>query len=50
MHAWNQEFVASSSEGQPYEQIADEIDRALRFMKACGIDSDSEPRLHNVDF
>ena len=49
VHAWNQEFVASSSEGQSYEQIADEIDRALRFMKACGIDSDTEPRLHNVD-
>ncbi len=49
VHAWNQEFVASSSEGQTYEQIADEIDRALRFMKACGIDSDTEPRLHNVD-
>jgi 3-deoxy-7-phosphoheptulonate synthase len=49
VHAWNQEFVASSSQGQTYEQIADEIDRALRFMKACGIDSDTEPRLHNVD-
>ena len=49
VHAWNQEFVASSSQGQTYEQIADEIDRALQFMKACGIDSDSEPRLHNVD-
>ncbi|MGZ4717939.1 MAG: class II 3-deoxy-7-phosphoheptulonate synthase [Acidimicrobiales bacterium] len=49
VHAWNQEFVASSTEGQSYEQIADEIDRALRFMKACGIDSDTEPRLHNVD-
>ena len=33
-----------------YEQIADEIDRALRFMKACGIDTDAEPQLHNVDF
>jgi len=49
VHAWNQEFVASSSQGQTYEQIADEIDRALQFMKACGIDSDTEPRLHNVD-
>jgi 3-deoxy-7-phosphoheptulonate synthase len=49
VHAWNQEFVASSSQGQTYEQIADEIDRALRFMRACGIASDTEPRLHNVD-
>jgi 3-deoxy-7-phosphoheptulonate synthase len=50
VHAWNQEFVASSTEGGRYETIADEIDRALRFMKACGVDTEAEPRLHNVDF
>jgi 3-deoxy-7-phosphoheptulonate synthase len=50
VHAWNQEFVASSNEGLTYEKIADEIDRAMRFMKACGIDSATESRLHNVDF
>ena len=38
VHAWNQQFVASSAEGRRYEQIAGEIDRALRFMTACGID------------
>jgi 3-deoxy-7-phosphoheptulonate synthase len=50
VHAWNQEFVASSPEGRSYERIADEIDRALRFMKACGIDTASQPNLHVVDF
>ena len=40
VHPWNQEFVASSREGQRYERLADEIDRALRFMRACGIDTD----------
>jgi 3-deoxy-7-phosphoheptulonate synthase len=50
VHVWNQEFVSSSNEGHRYERIADEIDRALRFMKACGIDSETESRLHNVDF
>jgi 3-deoxy-7-phosphoheptulonate synthase len=49
VHAWNQEFVGSSNEGRTYEKIADEIDRAMRFMKACGIDSATESRLHNVD-
>ena len=38
VHLWNQQFVASSGEGQRYERIASEIDRALRFMAACGID------------
>ena len=28
VHAWNQEFVASSPAGQRYEQLANEIDRA----------------------
>jgi 3-deoxy-7-phosphoheptulonate synthase len=50
VHTWNQEFVASSSEGRRYERLADEIDRALRFMKACGIDTTTQPNLHEVDF
>jgi 3-deoxy-7-phosphoheptulonate synthase len=50
IHLWNQQFVASSDEGRRYEQIAAEIDRALRFMAACGIDLISEESLHQVDF
>ncbi|MDP8953450.1 MAG: 3-deoxy-7-phosphoheptulonate synthase class II [Actinomycetota bacterium] len=50
VHAWNQEFVASSREGRRYEAIADGIERALRFMAACGINLDSEHQLHQVDF
>jgi 3-deoxy-7-phosphoheptulonate synthase len=50
VHLWNQQFLASSEEGRRYEQIATEIDRALRFMAACGIDLGSEETLHEVDF
>ncbi len=50
VHQWNQEFVASSREGQRYERLADDIDRALRFMAACGITTESQPNLHEVDF
>jgi 3-deoxy-7-phosphoheptulonate synthase len=50
VHMWNQQFVASSREGERYEAIAAEIDRALRFMSACGIDLGSEESLHQVDF
>ena len=49
VHTWNQEFVASSQEGQRYEALASEIERALRFMAACGIDLASERQLHEVD-
>ncbi len=50
VHAWNQEFVASSAEGRRYEELATGIDRALRFMKACGVDTGIEAQLHQVDF
>jgi 3-deoxy-7-phosphoheptulonate synthase len=49
VHEWNQAFVTSSPEGQRYEQLAREIDRALGFMAACGIDLESERQLHEVD-
>jgi 3-deoxy-7-phosphoheptulonate synthase len=49
VHMWNQEFVASSPQGQRYETIAAEIERALRFMEACGIDLAAERRLQEVD-
>jgi 3-deoxy-7-phosphoheptulonate synthase len=50
IHAWNQEFVASSTEGRRFEDIAEGIDSALRFMDACGINLGSEDTLHQVDF
>jgi 3-deoxy-7-phosphoheptulonate synthase len=50
VHLWNQQFVATSTEGRRYERVASEIDRALRFMAACGIDLAAEEGLHEVDF
>ena len=49
VHAWTQEFVASSPEGQRYDLLAAEIDRALRFMRACGIDTETTHPLHETD-
>jgi 3-deoxy-7-phosphoheptulonate synthase len=47
VHSWTQEFVASSPEGQRYDKLAREIDRALSFMRACGIETarGAHPRL-----
>ena len=50
VHVWNQEFVATSREGQRYAALADEITRALRFLAACGIDVHNDPVFHTVDF
>ena len=49
VHLWNKDFVASSPEGRRYEALAMDIERALAFMAACGIDLGAERRLHEVD-
>lgn len=50
VNAWNQEFIASTPEGNRYNILASEITRALTFMRACGIDLETEHQLHEVDF
>jgi len=50
VHSWNQEFVARSPSGRRYDAVADGIDRALRFMAACGIDLTASSVIHQVDF
>ena len=50
VHTWNQQFVAGSPGGQHYDALAAEIDRALRFMRACGINLGGEASLQQVDF
>ena len=45
VHAWNQEFVATSPQGQRYDQLGVEIDRALRFMAAIGMDTETNSNL-----
>jgi len=49
VHVWNQEFVASSPVGRRYEQLAQGIEAALRFMTACGLDLDSDQHMRQVD-
>ncbi|WP_354699133.1 Phospho-2-dehydro-3-deoxyheptonate aldolase AroG [Paraconexibacter sp. AEG42_29] len=41
VHEWNMDFVSQSNAGERYEQVAQEIDRGLRFMSACGVDDSS---------
>lgn len=46
VHDWNREFVRTSAAGERYEAVAAEIDRALRFMNACGVNDHS---LHSTE-
>ncbi len=38
VHAWNKGFTVNPA-NKKYETIAGDIDRAMRFMEACGVDS-----------
>jgi 3-deoxy-7-phosphoheptulonate synthase len=49
VHDWNTAFVASSPLGHKYEELATDIERALAFMKACGLDIGSMPATHGVE-
>jgi 3-deoxy-7-phosphoheptulonate synthase len=39
VHAWNRGFVTTAEAGERYEALADEIERSLAFMDACGVDT-----------
>ena len=49
VHLWNKDFVKRSPAGQRYEQIAGEIDRAIAFMSAIGINLDQLGAAHGVE-
>ncbi|HMR48505.1 MAG TPA: 3-deoxy-7-phosphoheptulonate synthase class II [Arachnia sp.] len=47
VHSWNADFVRHSAVEAEYEELAAEIDRALAFMVACGV---QDAALSTVDF
>lgn len=40
VHEWNKGFIKDSTFGEKYEQVANEIGRALSFMESAGVDPD----------
>lgn len=42
VHEWNRGFIANSAYAR-YESMARDIDRAMKFMTACGVDFESTP-------
>lgn len=46
VHDWNKGFVSSAANSK-YEEMAKHIDKAMRFMAACGVDFDA---LRTVEF
>ena len=49
LERWAFLAVHNRPEGRRYEQLASEIERALNFMRACGVDTENYAALHEVD-
>lgn len=49
VHQWNLDFLGGGAAVEKYQDLADRIDEALKFMEACGIDPDSTA-LQGTDF
>jgi 3-deoxy-7-phosphoheptulonate synthase len=49
VHDWNTTFVRNSPAGHRYEALATDIERALAFMRACGLDLAAMPATHGVE-
>jgi len=50
VHRWNLGFVAESSAGAQYRELANRIDEALGFMEACGLTSETTRQISETDF
>ncbi|MFT6083395.1 MAG: 3-deoxy-7-phosphoheptulonate synthase [Alphaproteobacteria bacterium] len=50
LHQWNSDFLAKAPQGKKYQEFADQITKTLRFMEACGINSDTTPQFAQTDF
>ncbi len=49
VHDWNTAFVKHSPAGSRYQELATDIERALAFMRACGLDLEATPQTHGVE-
>ncbi|BCD67816.1 class II 3-deoxy-7-phosphoheptulonate synthase [Nitratiruptor sp. YY09-18] len=45
IHKWNLEFLQGNDLENKFEELADKITQALKFMEACGINPDNTPQL-----
>lgn len=50
VHQWNLSFVKDSPLGDRYQDLANRIDEAMRFMAACGLTSETIPALKETEF
>ncbi|MBT4290368.1 MAG: 3-deoxy-7-phosphoheptulonate synthase class II [Deltaproteobacteria bacterium] len=50
VHAWNKEFVEKSQQGERYNKVAQDIDKAVTFIKTIGFTVENVPQINEVKF
>lgn len=50
IHSWNLDFIKDSPLGERFEKMAEQIDKSLAFMRACGISGDTVREMRETDF
>jgi len=48
VHRWNLSFVKNSPLGERYQHLSDQIDQALTFMEACGVNSNTTSQIRST--
>ncbi len=48
VHKWNLEFIKDHPLGKKYEELSNQIDKAVKFLNACGINSQNAPQLRQT--
>jgi 3-deoxy-7-phosphoheptulonate synthase len=48
VHQWNLDFIKNNPLGKKYDELSHKIDKAMKFMEACGINSKNTPQLHQT--
>lgn len=48
VHQWNLDFIKDNPLGKRYDELSDKIDHSMKFMSACGLNSDTLPQLHQT--
>lgn len=49
VHKWNLDFIKDNPLGKKYDELSVKIDRAVKFMAACGLSSKQVPQLHQTN-
>ncbi len=48
VHQWNLDFIKDNPLGKRYDELSNKIDQSMKFMAACGLNSDTLPQLHQT--